>query len=63
MLKPEEWPLRVRTKLTERENKHLEKLVNGFQNIRELPNEIHKNNEKINAKQKGGTLHVIDHCI
>jgi len=39
MLKPEEWLERVRIKLTEKENKPLEKLVNGFQNIREKQNE------------------------
>jgi len=39
MLKLEEWPVKVRPKLMERGNKPLEKLVNGFQNIKEITNE------------------------
>lgn len=39
MLKLEEWQVKVRPKLMERENKLLGKLVNGFLNIKEVANE------------------------
>ena len=42
MLKPDVWLVKVRIKLMEKERRLLEKQANGCQNIRELPNDLHK---------------------